>query len=141
MDFKDIKFPVKISDTHKIKKRKKNCIGISVLGYKNKSKNTFKKDVDILLFLSLLLLLSLLEKKDKKHYVLVKNFNKRHKALSLKILTQSCTIILYIVKESIFVVNVYKLLGQNKYGNVILMIALKSMVNKRLKDVNMFNML
>ena len=45
------------------------------------------------------------------------------------------------MKESIFVVNVYKLLGQNKYGNVILMIALKSMVNERLKDVNMFNML
>ena len=40
MDFKDIKFPVKISDTHKIKKRKKNCIGISVLGYKNKGKKT-----------------------------------------------------------------------------------------------------
>ena len=26
LDFKDIKFPVKISDTHKIKQRKKNCI-------------------------------------------------------------------------------------------------------------------
>ena len=37
------------------------------------SKNTFKKQVDILL--SLLLLLLLLEKKDKKHYALLKDFN------------------------------------------------------------------
>ena len=50
LDFKDIKFPVKISDTHIFKKRRKNCIGISVLGYKNKSKNTFKKHVDILYY-------------------------------------------------------------------------------------------
>ena len=35
------------------------------------SKNTFKKQVDILLSLLLLLL----EKKDKKHYALLKDFN------------------------------------------------------------------
>ena len=40
LDFKDIKFPVKISDTHKIKQRKKNCIWISDLGYKNNAKKT-----------------------------------------------------------------------------------------------------
>ena len=37
IDFKDIKFPVKIRDTHKIEKQK-NSIGISVFGYKNKEK-------------------------------------------------------------------------------------------------------
>ena len=35
-DFKDIKFPVKIRDTNKIKK--KNCINIHVFGYENKEK-------------------------------------------------------------------------------------------------------
>ena len=34
LDFKDIKFPVKIGDMHKTEK--KNCIGISVWGYENK---------------------------------------------------------------------------------------------------------
>ena len=36
LDFKDIKFPLKIRDIHKIEK--KNCIGISVFGYENKEK-------------------------------------------------------------------------------------------------------
>ena len=36
-DFKDIKFPVKVRDIHKIEK--KNSIGISVFGYKNKEKH------------------------------------------------------------------------------------------------------
>ena len=36
LDFKDIKFPVKIRDIHKIEK--KNSIGISVFGYENKEK-------------------------------------------------------------------------------------------------------
>ena len=34
LDFKDIKFPVKIRDIHKIEKN--NLIGISVLGYEDK---------------------------------------------------------------------------------------------------------
>ena len=34
-DFKDIHFPVKTRDLHKIEK--KNCMGISVFGYENKS--------------------------------------------------------------------------------------------------------
>ena len=36
LDFKDIKFPVKTRDIHKIEK--KNSIGISVFGYENKEK-------------------------------------------------------------------------------------------------------
>ena len=36
LDFKDIKFPIKIRDTHKIEKR--NCFGISVFGYDNNKK-------------------------------------------------------------------------------------------------------
>ena len=34
LDFKDIKFPVKIGNIHKIGKN--NCIGFSVFGYENK---------------------------------------------------------------------------------------------------------
>ena len=37
LEFKSIKFPVKIRDIHKIEK-KKNFIGISVFGYENKEK-------------------------------------------------------------------------------------------------------
>ena len=37
LDFKDIKIPVKIRDTHKIEK--KNSISINVLGYENKEKH------------------------------------------------------------------------------------------------------
>ena len=36
-DFKDITFPVKIRDIHKIEK--KNSIGISLFGYENKEKH------------------------------------------------------------------------------------------------------
>ena len=37
IDFKNIKFPVKIRDIHKIEKR--NSIGISAFGYENKKKH------------------------------------------------------------------------------------------------------
>ena len=37
LDFKEIKFPVKIRDIYKIEK--KNSIGISVFGYENKEKH------------------------------------------------------------------------------------------------------
>ena len=37
LDFKYIKFPVKIIDTHKIEK--KNSIGVSFFGYENKEKH------------------------------------------------------------------------------------------------------
>ena len=38
LDFRDIKFPVKTREIHKIKKNKLNSIGISVYGYENKVK-------------------------------------------------------------------------------------------------------
>ena len=31
--FKDMKFPVKIRDIHKIERKKRNCIGIIVFGF------------------------------------------------------------------------------------------------------------
>ena len=56
LDFKNIKFPVKIRDIHKIEK-KNNSIGISIFGYENKEKHTIyvskkcceEKYVDLLL--------------------------------------------------------------------------------------------
>ena len=55
LDFKDIKFPVKIRDIHKIEK--KNSISISVCGNENKEKHPIyvskkcceEKHVDLLL--------------------------------------------------------------------------------------------
>ena len=69
LDFKNIKFQVKIRDIHKIEKR--NSISISVFGYENKenhptyasNKCSEEKHVDLLL------------KEGKKNYVLIKDFN------------------------------------------------------------------
>ena len=54
VNFKDIKFPVKVRDIHKIEE--KNCIGISIFSYEKKekypihlSRNTFKIHVNLLL--------------------------------------------------------------------------------------------
>ena len=55
LDFKDVKFPVEIRDTHKIEKN--DSIGISAFGYENKEKHrTYvskkcceEKHVDLLL--------------------------------------------------------------------------------------------
>ena len=54
LDFKDVKFIVKVRDIHKIEKN--NYIGISVFGYENKEKyriyvsnNTLKRNIDLLL--------------------------------------------------------------------------------------------
>ena len=71
LDFKDTKFPVKTRDIHKI--GKKNSISISVFGYENKVKHPIyvskkcceDKHVDLLLK----------GEGDKKHYVLIKDFN------------------------------------------------------------------
>ena len=68
LDFKDIKFPVKTRDIHKIEKN--NSIGISVFGYENKVKYPIyflkncceDKHVDLLL----------IGEGEKKHYVLSK---------------------------------------------------------------------
>ena len=66
------KFPVKITDIHKIKKKHKNFIGISVFGYENKENHPIyvskkcceEKRVDLLLI-----------GEGKKQYVLIKDFN------------------------------------------------------------------
>ena len=70
LDFKDIKFPVKVRDIHKIEK--KDSIGISVFGYENKEKHPMyvskkceEKEVDLLL----------IEEKGKKRYVCIRDFN------------------------------------------------------------------
>ena len=72
LDFKDIKFTVKIRDIQKIVK--KNSIGISVFGYENKEKHPIKngskkpceeKHVDLLL----------IGKERKRHYAIIKDFN------------------------------------------------------------------
>ena len=95
LDFKNIKFPVKIRDIQKIEK--KNFIqDISVFGYENKEKHPIyvskkccqDKHVDLLF----------IGEEEKKHYVLIKDFNTLH----------------YIVEENIFVIIVCKLLGQQK---------------------------
>ena len=70
-DFKDIKFPVKFRDIHKIEE--KNSIGNSVFSYENKEKHPIyvskkcceKKHVDLLIIGEL----------GKRHYVLIKDFN------------------------------------------------------------------
>ena len=56
LNFKNITFPTKIRNIHKIKK--KNCVDFSTFGYENQekyqpymSKNTFKKHVDLLILL------------------------------------------------------------------------------------------
>ena len=70
LDFKNIKFLVKIRYIHKIEK--KNCISIRVFGYEN-NKNIHsicqicceEKHIDLLL----------IEEEDKRHYVLINIFN------------------------------------------------------------------
>ena len=100
--FKDIKFPVKIRDIHKIKKKKESYqhIKISVFGFENKGKHPIYlsnkkccegKHVDLLL----------IGKEGRKHFVLIKNFNA---------LVYDDTL-----NRGIFVVIVYKLLVQKKY--------------------------
>ena len=71
LNFKDIKFPVKVRDIHK--SEKKYSIPISVFGYENKLKYPIyvskkcceEKHVDLLL----------VGKEGKRHYVFIKNFN------------------------------------------------------------------
>ena len=58
LDFKNVKFPVKVRDIHKIEKS--NSIGISVFGYENKEKH---------------LIYVLRKSCIEGNYVLIKNFN------------------------------------------------------------------
>ena len=71
LDFRDIKFPIKVRYIHKIETN--DSINISVFGYENKEKHPIyvskncceKKHVDLLL----------IEEKGKGHYVVIKDFN------------------------------------------------------------------
>ena len=71
LDFKDMKFPIKIRDNQKI--QKENSIGISVFGYENKEKHPIyvskkcceEKHVDLLL----------IGEGEKKHCVFIKDIN------------------------------------------------------------------
>ena len=73
LDFKDIKFPVKIRDINKIEKKNKKSISISVFGYENKEKHPIyvsknfceETHVDLLL----------IGEEGKRHYVVIKDFN------------------------------------------------------------------
>ena len=105
LDFKDVKFPVKVQrqSLETAKFLKKNPICISVSGYENKERNLCiktcceEKHVD----------LSLIGEKGKGHFVLIKDFNTfmyNHTLHS---------------RKNIFAVIVYKLLVQEKYQNVI----------------------
>ena len=92
LDFKDINFPVKIRDIHKIEP--KNSIDISVFGYENKEKqpNYVSKKM-------------LRRKTEKKHYVLINDFNRFMYDHSLH----------RVAKENIFVVIIYMLSLQKKF--------------------------
>ena len=71
LDFKDIKFPVKIRDIHKTEKQ--DFISISHFGYENKEKHPIyvsekcceEKQVDLLL----------IGEEGKRHYFLINDFN------------------------------------------------------------------
>ena len=71
LDFKDIKFPVKVRDIHKIEN--KNSTFISVFGYEKKYKHPIyvsktcceEKHIDLLL----------IEEEGKRHYILIKDLN------------------------------------------------------------------
>ena len=71
VNLKDIKFLIKIRDTHKIEE-KNNCISTSTFGYKKKEKyqiyvsiNTFKRHVHFLL----------IAEEEKRHYILIRDFS------------------------------------------------------------------
>ena len=91
LDFKNIKFPAKSRDIHKIEKRISSSLAFVVLKMKSKQRWEEKR-VDILL---------------------IGEGQKNIMSLS-KISPDSCMIIYYIVEENIFVVFVYTLLSQTK---------------------------
>ena len=115
-DFKDIKFPVKSRDIHKIEKR--NSIGISVFGYENNQKHLLnvpkkyceEEHVDLLL----------IEEERRSHIVFIKDFNTYMFNHTLN------------HEKNIFVVIVYRFSVYKKYENIILKTALKLIANKEL---------
>ena len=101
-DFKEIKFPVKIRDIHKLEK--KNVLGISIFGYENIGRHP--------VYVSK-------ESCEEKHWFFIdKKIIKKLMFLS-KISIHLCMIIHYIVEENIFVVIVYMLPLQKKSSSVI----------------------
>ena len=99
-DFKDMKFPVKIRDIHKI--GKKNSIGISVFGYINKEKYAIyvsKKCCE----------------EKHVHLLLIGKGVKKNTMFLSKISIHSCMIIHCIVEENIFVVIFCMLSLQKKF--------------------------
>ena len=100
LDFKDIKFPAKIRDTHKIEN--KNSIGISVFGYENKEKHPIH-----------------VSKKycEEKHVelILMGEGEKKNTMFFSMISIDPHIIIHYIAEENIFAVIVYMLSLQKKH--------------------------
>ena len=71
LDFKDIKFPVKIRDIHKNKKHNFITISVLIVKIRKNTQSMYKNRCEkknILLYL-------ILGEKGKKHYVLIKDFN------------------------------------------------------------------
>ena len=85
VDFKDLKFPVKIKDIHNI--RKKKSIVISVFGYENMVKYP-----------------SYVSKKKSAEEIKAKGIMFLSKILSIHL----CIILYYIMEENIFAVFIYK---------------------------------
>ena len=99
LDFKDIKFPVKIRDIHKTEKN--NSISISAFGYENQEKYPIhiqkkccKENFDLLL---------------------IREGEKKKTMFLSMILVDSCMITHYIVEENIFVVIVCMLSLEKKF--------------------------
>ena len=71
LDFKDIKFPVKIRDIHKIKKHNFITISVLIVKIRKNTQSMYKNRCEK----KSILLYFILGEKGKKHYVLIKDFN------------------------------------------------------------------
>ena len=71
LDFKDIKFPVKIRDIHKIKKHNFITISVLIVKIRKNTQSMYKNRCEK----KNILLYFILGEKGKKHYVLIKDFN------------------------------------------------------------------
>ena len=71
LDFKDIKFPVKIRDIHKIKKHNFITISVLIVKIRENTQSMYKNRCEK----KNILLYFILGEKGKKHYVLIKDFN------------------------------------------------------------------
>ena len=99
LNFKDITFPTKIRNIHKIEK--KNCVDFSTFGYENQEK--YQPYMSKKYFQETCWFINIIIKKGKRQYVLIKDSNA---------FTYDHTLHL---GKSIFVVIVYKPLVQKKY--------------------------